>query len=150
MKCVFCDNLDTKVVDSRRTEEGSIRRRRECLSCGKRFTTYEKVERMPLMVIKKDGRREKFDAEKIRTSIFKATEKRSVSSEQIDLVVDNIEKQVHNLMEREVHSRVIGEMVMDALRVLDPVAYVRFASVYRQFADVYSFRNEVEKLLENE
>lgn len=148
MKCVYCDNSETKVVDSRRTDEGTIRRRRECLRCGKRFTTYEKVERMSLMVIKKDGRRERFDAEKIRSSIIKATEKRSVSSEEIDRAVEEIEKQVYNLMEREISSRIIGEFVMDALRTLDPVAYVRFASVYRQFADVQSFRNVVEKLLE--
>ena len=146
MKCIYCEHPESKVVDSRPTDEGTvIRRRRECLKCGKRFTTYEKVEQTPVLVIKKDGRRVMFDPEKIRTGMLKATEKRPVSIEQID---ENIEKIIYNSLEREVPSGRIGELVMDELRQLDPVAYVRFASVYRQFTDIDTFKRELEKLLE--
>ena len=127
MKCIYCEHPESKVVDSRPTDEGTvIRRRRECLKCGKRFTTYEKAEQMPMMVIKK----------------------RPVSIEQIDKIVENIEKIIYNSLEREVPSGRIGELVMDELRQLDPVAYVRFASVYRQFTDIDTFKRELEKLLE--
>ena len=148
VKCIYCDHAESKVIDSRPTDEGNvIRRRRECLGCGKRFTTYEKVEQTPVLVIKKDGRRESFDPDKIRTGILKATEKRPVSIEQVDRIVEGIERTVYNSLEREVKSEYIGEMVMDALKNLDAVAYVRFASVYRQFTDIENFRNELEKLL---
>ncbi len=148
MKCIYCDHPESKVIDSRPTEEGNvIRRRRECLSCGKRFTTYEKVEQTPILVIKKDGRRESFDPHKIRVGILKATEKRPISIEQVDQIIEGIERSIYNSLEREVSSDAIGEMVMEALRNLDPVAYVRFASVYRQFTDIENFRNELEKLL---
>ena len=149
MKCIYCEHPESKVVDSRPTDEGTvIRRRRECLKCGKRFTTYEKVEQTPVLVIKKDGRRVMFDPEKIRTGMPKATEKRPVSIEQIDKIVENIEKTIYNSLEREVASERIGELVMEGLKQLDPVAYVRFASVYRQFTDIDTFKRELEKLLE--
>ncbi len=149
MKCIYCDHTESKVIDSRPTDEGTvIRRRRECLACGKRFTTYEKVEQMPLLVIKKDGRRESFDLDKIRTGVLKAIEKRPISIEQVDKMIEGIERTVYNSLDREISSASIGEMVMEALRDLDPVAYVRFASVYRQFTDIDNFRKELEKLLE--
>jgi transcriptional repressor NrdR len=148
LKCMYCDHPESKVIDSRPTEDGSvIRRRRECLGCAKRFTTYEKVEQTPILVIKKDDRRESFDPDKIRTGILKATEKRPIGIDQVDRVVEGIERTIYNSLEREVRSEAIGEMVMDALKDLDPVAYVRFASVYRQFTDIENFRNELEKLL---
>ncbi len=149
MKCIYCEHPESKVVDSRPTDEGAvIRRRRECQACGKRFTTYEKVELTPVLVIKKDGRREMFDPDKIRSGILKATEKRAISIGQIDRMVDNIEKAVYNSMEREIKSEKVGELVMEELRQVDPVAYVRFASVYRQFTDISTFKQELEKLLE--
>lgn len=148
MRCPFCENQDTKVIDSRPTEEGhAIRRRRECDNCGKRFTTYEKVEEMPLMVIKKDGSREAFDRNKIMNGIIKACEKRPVPISEIERVVDEIERGLNNLMEKEVKSKFIGELIMEQLQRLDEVAYVRFASVYRQFTDVSTFVAEIEKLL---
>lgn len=148
MKCPFCDNQDTKVIDSRHTEEGhAIRRRRECDKCNKRFTTYEKVEEMILMVVKKDGRREAFDRNKILGGIVKACEKRPVSMAEIEHVVDDIERGLNNMMEKEVQSSFIGELIMEQLKDLDEVAYVRFASVYRQFTDVNTFVKEIEKLL---
>ncbi|MDD3243226.1 MAG: transcriptional regulator NrdR [Eubacteriales bacterium] len=148
MKCIYCSSTDSKVVDSRPTEDGlSIRRRRECVVCGKRFTTYEKVESPMILVVKKDGRRESFDVEKIRHSLIKACEKRSVGMEQIDAVVGRIERRVYNTLDQEISSRDIGEMVMEELRQLDEVAYVRFASVYRQFKDINTFRDELNKLL---
>lgn len=148
MKCIFCEHPESKVIDSRPTDEGSvIRRRRECLNCAKRFTTYEKIEQVPLLVIKKDGRREIFDPEKIKTGVLKATEKRPVSIDQVDRMVESIERALYNSLEREIKSEKIGEMVMEALRELDAVAYVRFASVYRQFTDIENFRKELEKLL---
>lgn len=148
MRCPFCENQDTRVIDSRHTEDGhAIRRRRECDSCGKRFTTYEKVEEMILMVIKKDGRREAFDRNKIMNGIIKACEKRPVPMAEIEKLVDEIERGLNNMMEKEVESTFIGELIMERLRKLDEVAYVRFASVYRQFTDINTFVAEIEKLL---
>ncbi|MBQ2700322.1 MAG: transcriptional repressor NrdR [Clostridia bacterium] len=148
MKCQYCGCLDSKVIDSRPSEEGlSIRRRRECTQCGKRFTTYEKIEAVPLLVVKKDGRREPFDSQKIRGSILHACEKRSVSLSEIDAMVSRIERDAYNGMEQEVTTRRIGEMVMEELKSRDQVAYVRFASVYRQFTDISSFMDELTKLI---
>jgi transcriptional repressor NrdR len=135
-------------VDSRPTEDGtSIRRRRECINCGKRFTTYEKIEEIPIMVIKKDGTREPFDSEKILSGVRKACEKRPVSTADMELLVDNVVREVFNSLEQEVKSEAIGEMVMNRLKDLDEVAYVRFASVYRQFKDINTFMNELKILL---
>ncbi len=148
MKCPYCSFEEDKVIDSRPTDEGAtIRRRRECLSCHKRYTTYEKVESLPIMVIKKDGSRQPYDREKVRKGILRACEKRSISINQIESVLDSIEAQISNSLEREVTSEFIGELVMDKLRELDEVAYVRFASVYRQFKDINTFMNELNKLL---
>ncbi len=150
MKCQFCENQHTKVIDSRPTEDGhSIRRRRECDACGKRFTTYEKVEQMILMVIKKDGSREAFDRNKIMNGIIRSCEKRPVPIAEMEKIVDEIERGLNNMMEKEVESTFIGELIMERLRKLDEVAYVRFASVYRQFTDVNTFVEEIEKLLLN-
>jgi transcriptional repressor NrdR len=150
MKCPFCNNPDTKVIDSRPTDEGqAIRRRRECETCGKRFTTYEKVEEITLMVVKKDGSREAFDRSKMANGIIKACEKRPVPMAEIDKIVFEIERGLSNKMEKELESNIIGEFVMEHLKNLDDVAYVRFASVYRQFTDAESFRKEIEKLLGN-
>lgn len=148
MKCPFCEFPDTKVIDSRQTDEGqAIRRRRECENCNKRFTTYEKIEEMTLMVVKKDGRREPFDRNKVLSGIIKACEKRPVSMPDIEKTVNDIERSLNNLMEKEVASSFVGELIMEKLKELDEVAYVRFASVYRQFTDVNTFVAEVEKLL---
>jgi len=148
MKCPFCSAADSKVVDSRPTDEGTvIRRRRECINCGKRFTTYEKIEYLPIMVVKKDGRREAFDSNKIMTGLLKACEKRPVSVRDLESAVQDIEKQVYNSLEQEVTSKQIGEMVMEKLKALDEVAFVRFASVYRQFKDINTFMDELKKLL---
>lgn len=150
MRCPYCENEDSKVIDSRHTEDGrAIRRRRECEVCGKRFTTYEKVEEMILMVIKKDGSRQAFDRNKLMNGIIRACEKRPVSVTDIEKIVDSIERKLNNTMEKEVESTLIGELVMDKLKDLDEVAYVRFASVYRQFTDVNTFVQEVERLLTN-
>ena len=149
MRCPFCDNEDSKVIDSRPSDEGrAIRRRRECEKCGKRFTTYEKVEATILMVIKKDGSREAFDRDKLMSGIIKACEKRPVSMDDIEKVVNEIERGLNNLMQKEVQSTFIGELVMDQLKELDEVAYVRFASVYRQFTDVNTFIKEIEELVD--
>ena len=148
MRCPFCNNDDTKVIDSRPTEEGhAIRRRRGCDECGRRFTTYEKVEETILMVAKKDSRREVFDRNKVLNGIIKACEKRPVSMARIEEMADDIEKTLNNLMEKEVNSDYIGELVMEQLKKVDEVAYVRFASVYRQFTDVNTFIREIEKLI---
>ena len=148
MKCPFCSNEETKVIDSRPTEEGhTIRRRRECENCKRRFTTYEKVEDIPLIVVKKDGTREVFDTKKALNGIIKACEKRPVSLRDMEKVVDEIEKGLSNMMEKEIESKVIGEIIMNHLKDLDEVAYVRFASVYRQFKDINSFVSELEKLI---
>ncbi len=150
MKCPFCETNDTRVIDSRPTEEGhAIRRRRECDHCGRRFTTYEKIEQSRIMVVKKDGSREDFDRDKMLKGIIKACEKRPVSIAEIERVVNEIEKNIaNNIAEKEVLSKVIGEAIMEQLKELDEVAYVRFASVYRQFKDVNTFVAEIEKLLE--
>ena len=150
MKCPFCDNLDTKVIDSRPKEDGhAIRRRREWEVCGKRLTTYEKVGESIIMVVKKDGRREAFDRSKLINGIIKACEKRPVAVADMERVVDEIERKINNEMSKEVESTLIGEMLMEALKELDEVAYVRFASVYRQFTDVNTFVKEIEKLIGN-
>lgn len=148
MRCPFCNSADTKVIDSRPTEEGhAIRRRRGCDKCNKRFTTYEKVEETILMVIKKDGRREAFDRAKILNGIIKACEKRPVTMAQMEEIVADIEKTISNSMEKEIESYDIGELIMNHLKDVDEVAYVRFASVYRQFTDVNTFVKEIEKLI---
>jgi transcriptional repressor NrdR len=151
MKCPYCDNSDTKVVDSRPTDESqAIRRRRECEQCGRRFTTYEKIEEIPLIVVKKDGSRQTFDRSKVINGIIKACEKRPVPMDDIEKIVSDIEKGLSNLMLKEMDSSIIGEYVMEHLRDIDDVAYVRFASVYRQFTDAESFRHEIEKLLNDD
>ncbi|MDR2162985.1 MAG: transcriptional regulator NrdR [Clostridiales Family XIII bacterium] len=148
MRCPFCGNEDTKVIDSRPTEEGqAIRRRRECEECAKRFTTYEKVEEITLMVVKKDGSREVFDRNKIMNGIIRACEKRPVPIADIEKIVYEVERALNNMMEKEMESSLIGEYVMDHLKNLDDVAFVRFASVYRQFTDAESFREEIDKIL---
>lgn len=148
MKCPFCGFGDSKVVDSRPTDEGtSIRRRRECLQCLKRFTTYETVERMPLMLIKRDGTRQAYDRQKLLNGLIKACEKRPVSLMQLEQIVDNVEQKVFSSLENEISSMVIGELVMDQLRMVDEIAYVRFASVYRQFKDISSFMDELNTLI---
>ena len=148
MKCPFCFAVDSKVVESRPTDEGTmIRRRRECTHCGKRFTTYEKVEHIPILVVKKDGRREVFDSDKILSGLLKACEKRPITMKDLEAVVQDIEKQVYNSLDREITSQRIGEMVMERLKSLDEVAYVRFASVYRQFKDINTFVEELDKLM---
>ena len=150
MKCPFCNKDDTRVVDSRPVDDNSsIRRRRMCDACGKRFTTYEKVETIPLIVIKKDQNREQYDRRKIENGVIRACYKRPISAQQITAVVDQIETLVFSREEREVSSEVIGEIVMDQLKELDPVAYVRFASVYREFKDVETFMNELKTVLES-
>lgn len=150
MKCPYCSCQEDKVIDSRPTDEGAtIRRRRECLNCRKRFTTYEKVESLPIMVIKKDGSREPYDRDKVGKGVLRATEKRSVSADEIERMLDSIEYHISNSLEREVTSEFIGELVMEKLRDLDEVAYVRFASVYRQFKDINTFMNELKKLLKD-
>ncbi len=149
MKCRYCLSTDSKVVDSRPTDDGtSIRRRRECINCGKRFTTYEKIEEIPIMVIKKDGSREPFDSSKILSGVRKACEKRPVSSADQELLVDSVVREVFNSLEQEVPSNAVGEMVIRRLKDLDEVAYVRFASVYRQFKDISTFMEELKLLLD--
>lgn len=148
MKCPFCSQDDTRVVDSRPVDDNcSIRRRRMCDACGKRFTTYEKVETIPLIVIKKDQNREQYDRRKIENGVIRACYKRPISAQQITKAVDQIENIVFSREEREISSETIGEIVMDQLKDLDPVAYVRFASVYREFKDVNTFMDELKKLL---
>lgn len=148
MRCLFCGHMESKVIDSRSTEEGNtIRRRRECLECGKRFTTYEKIETIPMIVIKKDGLRETFDREKVLNGILRACEKRPVTLADIEKLIDDIESKLYNMLEREVTSERIGEMVMERLKDLDDIAYVRFASVYRQFKDINSFMDELAKII---
>lgn len=148
MRCPFCDNEDTKVIDSRPIDDGkAIRRRRECEKCVKRFTTYEKVETTIIMIIKKDGSRQAFDRDKLMNGIIKACEKRPVALADIEHVVDSIERGLNNMMEKEVKSTFLGELVMEQLKDLDEVAYVRFASVYRSFKDVNTFIKEIEALV---
>ncbi len=151
MKCPFCGHTDSKVIDSRPTDDGtSIRRRRQCIACGKRFTTYEKVETIPLIVIKKDNNREPYCREKIESGILRSCHKRPISADQIRKLVDAIETELFNLEEREIPVQQIGEIVMNHLKGLDAVAYVRFASVYREFKDVNTFMEEIKKILEPE
>ncbi len=148
MKCPFCAHNEDKVIDSRSSNEGkSVRRRRECEKCKKRFTTYEYIEEVPLMVIKKDGRRESFDRNKIISGIMKACEKRPVSVEKIESVVDRVEKELQKSFDKEVKAQIVGNLVMEHLHKLDEVAYVRFASVYRQFKDINQFMKELKDLL---
>ena len=149
MKCPFCNHENTRVIDSRPAEDNnSIRRRRICDECGKRFTTYEIIERLPLVVVKRDGSRQTFDKNKLINSMLKACEKRSVSLSLLEKAADDIEKELQNELGGEVTSKQIGELVMEKLKTLDEVAYVRFASVYRQFKDINTFMDELNKLLE--
>ena len=148
MKCPFCGHPESKVIDSRPADENaSIRRRRECLACGKRFTTYETVESLPIVVIKKDGSRQSFDRQKVLRGMIRACEKRPVSLAELERIADDIEQELQNSMEREIRTADIGEKVMERLRSVDQVAYVRFASVYRQFKDIDTFMAELNKLL---
>ena len=148
MKCPFCSYEESKVIDSRPTDEGEkIRRRRECIQCGKRFTTYEIIESVPVVVIKKDGSREVFDRNKLFNGMLKSCEKRPVSIDTLDNMIDEIEVIIQNSLDREVSSEKIGELVMEKLKTIDEVAYVRFASVYRQFKDINTFMTELNKLL---
>ena len=148
MKCMYCGCLESKVIDSRATDEGrTIRRRRECLQGGKRFTTYETIETTPVLVIKNSGNRQAFDPNKLKNGIIKACEKRPVSMSKIDKLVDDIKKQVYNSLEQEISSKRLGEMVMSGLKEIDEVAYVRYASVYRQFTDISSFMQELESMM---
>ncbi len=150
MKCPYCGYEESKVIDSRPTDEGErIRRRRECLQCTKRFTTYEMIESLPIIVIKKDRSRETFSRDKLRNGMLTACEKRPVSIETIERAIDDIETSIQNSLDREVSSTRIGELVMDKLKDIDEVAYVRFASVYRQFKDINTFMSELNKLLGN-
>lgn len=149
MKCPYCNHPDTRVIDSRPAEDGSsIRRRRSCDECGKRFTTYEKVETIPLIVIKKDNNREQYNRGKIERGVLRACYKRPVSADEIQKTVERIETKVFSLEEKEISSSVIGEIVMDELKGLDEVAYVRFASVYREFKDVNTFMDEIKRILD--
>lgn len=150
MKCPFCNAADTKVIDSRPADDNSsIRRRRQCETCGKRFTTYEKLETIPLMVIKKDNTREVYDRGKIEAGVLHSCHKRPVSPQQISAMIDGIENKIFNMEEKEIETSAIGELVMRKLKDLDEVAYVRFASVYREFKDVNTFMEELGKLLQN-
>ncbi|MGN0771242.1 MAG: transcriptional regulator NrdR [Christensenellales bacterium] len=150
MKCIYCGCLDDKVIDSRVSDDGtSIRRRRECLGCGKRFTTYETVETTPIMVVKKSGCRQQFSAAKVKQGIVKACEKRPVSINDIDKLVNDIEMKIHNNFDGEVTTSQIGEYVMEGLKELDDVAYVRFAAIYRQFKDINSWLSEINEVLKN-
>ena len=149
MKCPFCSHENTRVIDSRPAEDNnSIRRRRVCDECGKRFTTYEKIETIPLIIIKKDNNREAYDRSKIEAGVLRACHKRPVSAQQITTLVDEVENEIFNREEREIPSGTIGELVMNKLKDLDAVAYVRFASVYREFKDVNTFMDELKKILE--
>lgn len=151
MKCPYCEYFESKVVDSRPTDEGqAIRRRRECIKCTKRFTTYEKIEEIPIIVVKKDGNRQAFDRNKVLNGIIKSCEKRPVSMNEIERIVDDIEKILSNSLEKEVTSVEIGEHIMNKLKDVDEVSYVRFASVYRQFKDVNSFMEELKKILDED
>ena len=149
MRCMYCDCTESKVIDSRSADDDrTIRRRRECMGCGRRFTTYETIEVSPVLVIKSDGNRQAFDVGKIKRGIIKACEKRPVPAEKIDRLAEDIAKRVYNSMEPEVTSKEIGELVMEGLKELDEVAYVRYASVYRSFKDISSFMSELQKMME--
>lgn len=151
MKCPYCGRIDSKVIDSRPTDEDSrIRRRRECLECGRRFTTYEVVETLPVVIVKKDRSREAFDRAKLLSGLMRACQKRPVSIQQLEQAVDQIEYRLQNALDREVPSSRIGELALEQLQHIDQVAYVRFASVYRQFTDIDSFHQEIDKLLQSQ
>ncbi len=151
MKCPYCGYIESRVIDSRPADEGSrIRRRRECLQCGKRFTTYEIIESLPIVVVKKDRSREPFDRQKLLNGLLRACEKRPVPLERLERAVDDIETQIQNSLEREVPTTKIGEYVMEQLIHIDDVAYIRFASVYRQFKDIESFHEAIRKLMDEE
>ncbi len=148
MKCMFCGCMNSRVIDSRPNEDGSaIRRRRECEGCGRRFTTYERIDLVPMMVVKKDGRREPFDPDKLRSGVVKACEKRPIPMQKLDELVADIQTRVESDYDREVTSAQLGDMVMDRLKEIDEVAYVRFAAVYRHFKDIQTFMEELSKLL---
>lgn len=148
MRCLYCSSPDSKVIDSRPAEESnSIRRRRECLGCGRRFTTYEKIEQLPMMVIKRDGRRELFDAEKVKAGILRSCEKLPVSMQQIEDMAARVEQKVYSSPDQEIPTSAIGDLVTEELRKVNEVAYVRFAAVYRQFTDISTFMSELQKLL---
>lgn len=148
MKCPYCDHQESKVIDSRESKKGlSIRRRRECLACRRRFTTYEKIEEIPYMVVKKDGSRQPFDSQKLLRGLLKACEKRPIPIKKVEEIVEEIESKLHERADKEIRSSEIGQYVMERLRELDKVAYVRFASVYREFRDVSEFKRELETLL---
>lgn len=148
MKCIYCGSLDSKVVDSRQNEDGtSIRRRRECVECGKRFTTYETVESTPILVVKKDGSRQMFDINKVKIGVMKACEKRPISMTSIDKLVGDIQRTVLNSLDQEISSGYIGDLVMEGLKGIDEVAYVRYASVHRQFRDINTLLDEIESLV---
>ena len=150
MRCLFCNCTDSKVIDSRSADDDrTIRRRRECMGCGRRFTTYETIEVAPILVVKSDGNRQAFDVGKIKRGIIKSCEKRPVNIEKIDELTEDIAKRIYNSMEQEVSSKEIGEMVMEGLKELDEVAYVRYASVYRSVKDISSFLSELQKMMEN-
>ena len=149
MRCMYCDCTESKVIDSRSADDDrTIRRRRECMGCGRRFTTYETIEVSPVLVVKSDGNRQAFDVGKIKRGIIKACEKRPVPAEKIDRLAEDIAKRVYNSMEPEITSKEIGELVMEGLKELDEVAYVRYASVYRSFKDISSFMSELQKMME--
>ena len=149
MKCPFCSHENTRVIDSRPAEENnSIRRRRACDECGKRFTTYEKIETIPLIIIKKDNNRETYDRSKIEAGVLRACHKRPISANQINQLIDEVETEIFNMEEKEISSAVIGELVMNKLKDLEAVAYVRFASVYREFKDINTFMDELKKVLQ--
>ena len=151
MKCLYCSCMDSKVIDSRSADDDkAIRRRRECTGCGRRFTTYETIEVTPVLVVKNNGTRESFNAEKIRNGIVKSCEKRPVSATEIDAIVSDISKEVYNSMESEISTKAIGEMVMERLKKVDEVAYVRYASVYRSFKDLSSFMAELKQMMKSE
>ena len=151
MKCLYCDCTESKVIDSRSAEDGrTIRRRRECVACGRRFTTYETIEVTPVLVVKNNGQRQSFNAEKVRNGIIKACEKRPVPATTIDKLVDDIQKKLYNSLDQEVTSKQIGELVCEGLKNIDEVAYVRFASVYRSFTDTTSFIKELEKMVKSD
>lgn len=148
MFCLFCKSLDTEVIETRVSEEGSVvRRRRQCTKCEKRFTTYERVEELPILVIKRDGRRDRFDREKLRRGLLKSAEKTAISADQIEEIVSKIEAEIKQMDETEVESKKIGDLAARQLKKLDKIAYIRFASVFRRFVDVEDFEKEVRKLL---
>ncbi|QSX06949.1 transcriptional repressor NrdR [Sedimentibacter sp. zth1] len=150
MRCPKCNYFETKVIDSRQTDDGfKIRRRRECISCGQRFTTYEKIEEMQLVVIKRDGNRQGYNKDKIINGLIRACEKRPVSLRKIESITENVEKQLYNNFQTEVSTELIGELVMNELKYVDDVAYVRFASVYRQFKDINTFMDELKRILDD-